>query len=276
MIDEAKRDRICERVREEPAIMAILNTTPDSFYDGGAHNAAQAALDQAGQFETEGADILDVGGESTRPGAERVSLKEELDRVIGIITAFSAVSDLPISIDTYKAEVARQAVRAGAVIINDVTCGAGDPQMLNAVRDTEAIYVATYNRGTTVEALDVTADMLAFFELFFKTASEIGIEHGRIWLDPGFGFSKTPAQNFQLIRDLASLKRFGSPVLVGASRKSSLGLATGRAVEDRLAATLATHLLACDQGADILRVHDVAAHRDALNIHAAIQKGFRC
>lgn len=271
MIDIEGRDQILARVRAEPVIMGILNVTPDSFSDGGRHNTLEAAEAQALRMVEEGAGIIDIGGESTRPGAAPVSAAEELARVIPIIRHISGRVRAPISIDTVKASVARAAVDAGAVIINDVTGMTGDPDMAATVAETGAAIVITYHRGTADEAIDAVADMCAFFDRAFETAASFGIARERIWLDPGVGFAKTVQQNLDVIAGLGMLAGYGCPVLVGLSRKSFIGHVTGRAVNDRLAGTLTAHLMALQRGARVLRVHDVAEHTDMLRLYQAIE-----
>lgn len=271
MIEAERRDQILARVRAEPVIMGILNVTPDSFSDGGRHNTLGAAEVQAMRMLAEGAGILDIGGESTRPGAAPVSAAEELVRVIPIIRHLAARIRAPISIDTVKASVARAAVEAGAAIINDVTGMTGDPEMAATVAETGAAVVITYHRGTADDAVDAVADMRAFFDRAFETAARHGILEEHIWLDPGVGFAKTPRQNLEVIAGLGMLAAYGCPVLVGLSRKSFIGHVTGRAVNDRLAGTLTAHLMALQRGARVLRVHDVAEHTDMLRLYQAIE-----
>ncbi|MGE6696515.1 dihydropteroate synthase [Hyphomonas sp. NPDC076900] len=271
MIDAERRDQILARVRAEPVIMGILNVTPDSFSDGGRHNTLDAAEAQAMRMLADGAGILDIGGESTRPGAAPVSAAEELVRVIPIIRHLAARVRTPISIDTVKASVARAAVEAGAVIINDVTGMTGDPEMAATVAETGAAIVITYHRGTAGDAVDAVADMRGFFDRSFETAARHGIPKQHIWLDPGVGFAKTPRQNLEVIAGLGMLAAYGCPVLVGLSRKSFIGHVTGRAVNDRLAGTLTAHLMALQRGARVLRVHDVAEHTDMLRLYQAIE-----
>lgn len=271
MIEAERRDQILARVRAEPVIMGILNVTPDSFSDGGRHNTLGAAEVQAMRMLAEGAGILDIGGESTRPGAAPVSAAEELVRVIPIIRHLAARIRAPISIDTVKASVARAAVEAGAVIINDVTGMTSDPEMASTVAETGAAIVITYHRGTADDAVDAVADMRAFFDRAFETAARHGILEEHIWLDPGVGFAKTPRQNLEVIAGLGTLAAYGCPVLVGLSRKSFIGHVTGRAVNDRLAGTLTAHLMALQRGARVLRVHDVAEHTDMLRLYQAIE-----
>lgn len=271
MIDVSRRDAILAAVRAAPAIMGILNVTPDSFSDGGQHNTLAAAEAQALRMVADGAAIIDIGGESTRPGAAKVSAEEELARVLPVIKHLAPRLDAPISIDTVKASVARAAIEAGAVIINDVTGMTGDPEMGSTVAETGAAVVITYHRGQTDAGVNITADMLAFFDRAFETAARLSIPVERIWLDPGVGFAKTPDQNLEVIANLGVLSRYGCPVLAGLSRKSFIGHVTGRPVNERLAGTLAAHMAALHRGARILRVHDVAEHTDMLRLYQAIE-----
>jgi len=275
MIDAEKRDRILTRVREAPAIMGILNLTPDSFSDGGRHNSFEAACAQVARMVENGADIIDVGGESTRPGASPVPAGEELARVLPVIRNLSAANPAPLSIDTMKSSVARAAVDAGAVIINDVTGMTGDEAMADTVAETGAAVVVTYHRGVVDEGIDAVDDMIAFFDEAFRTAARAGIPKAHIWLDPGIGFAKTQMQNLAILARLDELEQYDCPVLVGASRKSIVGHITGRPVAERLSGTLAAHLIALQRGARILRVHDVAEHRDAVAIWAALEAARR-
>lgn len=254
-----------------PLIMGILNVTPDSFSDGGRFATHEAALAQAARLVGEGADIIDIGGESTRPGHTEISPEEEIARVVPVIAAVAALHDVPISIDTYKARTAEAAIAAGAVIINDVWGLQRDPAMAAVAAAHGVPVVAMHNRPTIDPALDIIADIKAFFARTLDLASRAGMASEAIILDPGIGFGKTPEQNLIALQRLAELKTFGCPILVGASRKSTIGLVTGRPAGERLAGSIAAHVLALAQGAGILRVHDVAPHRDACRIFEAVQ-----
>ncbi|MBS7704226.1 dihydropteroate synthase [Chelatococcus asaccharovorans] len=254
-----------------PLIMGILNVTPDSFSDGGRFATHEAALAQAARMVGEGADIIDIGGESTRPGYTEISAEEEIARVVPVITAVAARQEVPISIDTYKAKTAEAAIAAGAVIINDVWGLQRDPAMAAVAAAHGVPVVAMHNRDTIDPALDIIADMKAFFARTLDRAKNAGVAPGAIILDPGIGFGKTPEQNLIALQRLAELKTLGCPLLVGASRKSTIGLVTGRPAGERLAGSLAAHVLALAHGADIIRVHDVAPHRDACRIFEAVQ-----
>lgn len=253
-------------------LMGILNVTPDSFSDGGAHYGLEEALRHAQRMQQEGADIIDVGGESTRPNADEVDAEEEWRRVSGAIAALSEAGALALSIDTYKASVARQAAAAGAVIINDVWGMTRDPDMAAAVSETASLVVVTYNRGKADGTINLRDDMASFFAESFAEADAHGIPREHVILDPGVGFGKTYEQNFGVLANLDVLTDTGRPVLVGVSRKSFIGRLTGNPVGDRLIGTLAANLDSVSRGASILRVHDVAAHREALNMLEAIEK----
>lgn len=253
-------------------LMGILNVTPDSFSDGGEHFGLANAVQHAEQMRLDGADIIDIGGESTRPGAENVDGAEEWRRVSGTIASLAGSGALPLSIDTYKAFVARQAADAGAVIINDVWGMTRDPDIARTVAETQSLIVVTYNRGEADAAIDLRNDMVAFFQDSFTMADAHGIPREHIILDPGVGFGKTYEQNFGVLANLDVLVDTGCPVLVGVSRKSFIGRLTGNPVGDRLTGTLAANLDSIYRGASILRVHDVAEHRQALNMLEAIEK----
>jgi len=253
-------------------IMGIVNITPDSFSDGGRFDTIEAALSHAGKLVREGADLLDIGGESTRPGAAEVPATEEIARVVPAIRALrDAHPDLSLSVDTYKAETARAALIAGARIVNDVWGLQRDPGMADLVGEAGAGLVIMHNRHERLPGIDIVSDMMRFFETSLALADKAVIPRARIALDPGIGFGKTLEQNLAAIRAIPKLRaEFGTAILLGVSRKSFLGLITGREVDDRLAGTLATGCFGLLGGADILRVHDVAAHRDAACVIAAL------
>lgn len=264
------RERLLDRLsHKRPLIMGILNVTPDSFSDGGQHDSLATALTHAAQMAQQGADILDIGGESTRPGGEAVDLEEEWARVAEPIARLASKA-LPVSIDTYKAEIARRAAQAGAVIINDVWGMTRDEAMADVVAETESLVCITYNRGEANADIDLRQDMTDFFGRAFDMAAQAGIPRGHILLDPGVGFGKTYEQNFGVLAHLDALVETGCPVLVGVSRKSFIGRLTGKPVEDRLIGTLAANLDSVQRGAAILRVHDVAEHREALDMIQSI------
>ncbi|RTZ80682.1 MAG: dihydropteroate synthase [Gammaproteobacteria bacterium] len=255
--------------------MGILNVTPDSFSDGGRFVERDAAIRRALAMQAEGAAIIDVGGESTRPGSAGVGLQEELDRVIPVIEALHAELGIPVSVDTYKPEVMREAVVAGAGLINDV----------NALRAEGALDVAAVTRvpvclmhmqgepRTMQQAPryeDVVAEVKAFLEQRIEACVEAGVAAEKILLDPGFGFGKALEHNLELLRRLDRLLELGRPLLVGISRKSMLGALTGRETGERMAASVAAAVLAVERGARIVRAHDVAATVDAIRITTAV------
>ncbi|HTU84913.1 MAG TPA: dihydropteroate synthase [Solirubrobacteraceae bacterium] len=266
-----------ERAGSEFTIMGVVNVTPDSFSDGGRYLDAAAAIEHGLSLVSEGADILDVGGESTRPGAAPVTEREELRRVIPVIEGLIASGCAArISIDTFKSGVAARAVAAGAGLVNDVTALRGDPDMAGVVAAAGAECCLMHMLGDPrtmqddPQYDDVVSDVKGFLEdrMAFAVAAGIGIE--RILVDPGIGFGKTVAHNLELLRRLRELVDLGRPVVIGTSRKSFLGRLTGReSPDDRLAATVATNVLAYERGARVFRVHDVGPVRDALTVTAA-------
>ena len=244
-------------------VMGILNVTPDSFSDGGKFDEHAIAHTHALEMIAEGADIIDIGGESTRPGSSEVDAEEEARRVLPVIEKLAGETSLPISIDTYKAATAKKAVAAGAVIINDVWGLQRDPDMAAAVADTGTTLVAMHNRQEADEAIDILADLDRFFKRTLELADKAGIKDERIVLDPGIGFGKTAAQNIEILSHLDNLKRFGLPILIGTSRKSMFGKLLDLPVDKRLNATISSNVLAVAKGADIVRVHDVREHVEA-------------
>jgi dihydropteroate synthase len=251
-------------------IMGIVNVTPDSFSDGGQFWDHAIAIRHAQALDAEGADILDIGGESTRPGAAEVTEAEEARRVLPVIEALMTENPArTISIDTYKATTARAALKLGARIVNDVWA-LRDPAMAETVVEFSAGLVLMHNRGWMAPDLDIVADMERYFEHSLNLAARAGIPFNRIALDPGIGFGKTLAQNLAAIRALPRLKAFGCASLLGISRKSFLGLITGKPVGERFASTIAADCFGLLVGADVIRVHDVAAHRDAARVIAAL------
>lgn len=258
-------------------VMGVVNVTPDSFSDGGSFADADAAVEHGLKLAAEGADILDIGGESTRPGAEPVPADEELRRVIPVIEGLAARTDAALSIDTSKAAVARAAVAAGADIINDVTALAGDPEMPAAAAASGAGVVLMHMRGTPrtmqqdPDYADVEADVADFLRERIEAARAAGIAEDRLALDPGIGFGKTVAHNLRLIAALPVLAQFGRPVLLGVSRKSFLAAAAGAVdIADREAPTIALTALGRSLGARIFRVHAVAENVRALRITEAV------
>jgi dihydropteroate synthase len=258
-----------------PRVMGVLNVTPDSFSDGGRFVHIDDALRQAGDMVAEGAAIIDIGGESTRPGAAAVPLEQELARVLPVIERLAAAFDVPISIDTSKPEVMRAAVNAGAGMINDVTALSA-PGAIAAAAESAVPVCLMHMQGeprTMQQAPqydDVVADIMRYLSDRVAACEAGGIAHNRLLVDPGFGFGKTKAHNLAVLNGLATFQRLGLPLLVGLSRKSMLGAVTGRTVEERLAASVAAALMAVERGARIVRVHDVAATVDALALWLAV------
>jgi dihydropteroate synthase len=258
-------------------VLGVVNVTPDSFSDGGRFSAADAAVAHGLELVRQGADLLDVGGESSRPGAAPVPLDEELARVVPVVRGLAAQTGVPLSVDTTKAEVARQALEAGAHVVNDITALRGDPGMADVVRRFQAGLILMHMQGTppTMQHdpryADVTAEVAAFFEARLQAAADLGIARSQVVLDPGIGFGKTTEHNLELLARLGRLGALGRPVCLGVSRKGFLGRLLGRPVHERLAGSLAVacHALA-RHSAHILRVHDVAATRDAVTVFAAL------
>jgi dihydropteroate synthase len=258
-------------------IMGVLNVTPDSFSDGGEFFSADKAVEQGKRMAAEGARIIDVGGESTRPSAEVVSVDEERSRVIPVIEQLSENISAFISIDTSKAAVASAALEAGASIINDVTGGRADPEMMPLAAKTGAGFIIMHMQGTprTMQTAphyeDVVSDVTNFFRQQYKRALECGVDAMAIAFDPGIGFGKTVEHNLSLLADLERLRVQERPLVVGVSRKSSLGKMIGsNAMEDRLAPTIAFTALLRERGANVLRVHDVKENVAALRVTEAL------
>ena len=251
--------------------MGIVNCTPDSFSDGGDYNATNSAVAHARSLIAESADILDIGGESTRPGADYIPADEEWDRVGNIIETLAKEDTVPISIDTYKAEIAGKAMSVGASIINDVS-GLADPDMVNVLKEHNPIYVLMYQRDAELDTFDVRPDMIDFFNEKIGLLDREGVDLSRVWIDPGIGFHKTAEQNHILLAGLECLSVFENDILVGASRKRFIGALTGKEPKDRLAGTLAAHLKSVQKGAKIIRAHDVAPHVDAIKVMWALEK----
>ena len=257
-----------------PLVMGILNVTPDSFSDGGQHNLVEKAVAHARLMIAEGADIIDVGGESTRPGSEPVGAQEELDRVMPVIDALVAAGiELPISIDTYKPLVADQAVQAGASIINDVHGLQGAPEMADIAALHGVPVIAMHWQKDRDAAVPLIADMRRYFERSLDRAERAGLGPDRLILDPGFGFGKTLAENYELLAGFPEACPRHLPVLIGTSRKSMIGKLLGNEPHERLAGTIATTVLAYRNGGHIFRVHDVRANRDALRVAQATLYG---
>lgn len=255
-------------------VMGIVNITPDSFYDGGHHSQRDAALVHAHQMIQEGADLLDIGGESTRPGALSISAQEELDRIMPVIEGLHG-APVPLSVDTYKTEVMRSALAAGASMINDINA-LQQPDALAVVAASDAAVCLMHKQGPpqTMQQphyQDVVAEVLQFLRSRILSAQKAGIVRERIMVDPGFGFDKTLANNLALLRHLDEFSVLGVPLLAGISRKSMLGTITGQDVEHRVHASVAAALLAVMRGACMVRVHDVRATVDALKVLNAVK-----
>ena len=262
----AKRDAFLKKLKSRPAVMGILNLTPDSFSDGGRFQAFDAAIAHAKAMAVAGCDVVDIGGESTRPSAIPVSQAEELARVEEVLTALAGILDVPLSIDTSKAAVAARAVETGAVVINDVWGLQKDPDMAAVVAETGAAVVIMHNRAERDESVDIFADIRRFFDRSLALAAKAGITKEVMILDPGIGFGKTSRQNVEAVSRIPDLKDYGLPILIGTSRKAFLGSLTGDGIEATLIGTVAANLVAAAAGASIFRVHDVAEHVAALRI----------
>jgi dihydropteroate synthase len=257
-----------------PKLMGVVNVTPDSFSDGGRYLDAEAAIAHGEELVRDGAEILDVGGESTRPGAEPVEVDEELRRVAPVVEGLAGEGT--ISIDTSKAVVAEAAIGAGAEIVNDVTALQGDAEMaaLCAERKVGVVLMHMPGNPRTMQDEpaydDVVDEVKAFLAGRVEVAVGSGIEEGRIWLDPGIGFGKTLEHNLELLRGLGELRELGRPLVVGTSRKSFIGKVDGSEVEDRIGGSIASSVLAVVEGADVLRVHDVAEMAQAVRVAEAV------
>jgi dihydropteroate synthase len=272
-IDE-RRDAFLELIGSRPVIMGVLNVTPDSFSDGGRFQSLDAALAHAKKLVADGADIIDIGAESTRPGHKPVPLEEEWRRLEPVLAPLLADVDATFSIDTTKAEIARRAAALGVSVVNDVWGLQRDPGMADAAAETGAAVVIMHNRESVDSGLDIEADLWRFFERSLALADRAGISHARILLDPGIGFGKTRAQNLKALAVIGALRAaFGLPILVGVSRKRLMSEPTGGAgVEERLAGTLAANLAALARGASVFRVHDAAGHAAAFEVWEAIAR----
>ncbi len=256
-------------------LMGVVNVTPDSFSDGGLYLDPGAAIAHGRELAQAGAAILDVGGESTRPGAAPVAVDEELRRVEPVVAGLAGAA-AEISVDTSKAPVAEAALDAGATIVNDVTALRDDPEMAALVADRGAGVVLMHMAGdprtmqVSPEYGDVVAEVRDFLAARLVAAVAAGIDESRIWLDPGIGFGKTDRHNFELLRGLGELAKLGRPLVVGTSRKSFIGRADGSRTDDRLGGTIATSILAATGGAAVLRVHDVRQMAEALDVASAV------
>jgi dihydropteroate synthase len=257
---------------KRPVIMGIVNVTPDSFSDGGLFYAPDAALRQARKLVEEGADIVDVGAESTRPGHQPVPAEEEWARLAPLLSTLVAEAGAPVSIDTYKASTAKRALATGVAVLNDVWGLQRDPDMAATVAEAGAGVVVMHNREAADAAIDIVSDMQRFFERSLDIARRAGVPEHHIMLDPGIGFGKTREQNYEALRAIPDLKRFGRPILLGVSRKSIFrGLPDG-AIEGRLTGTIAANLIGAMAGAELFRVHDVAEHRAAFSVLSTLER----
>lgn len=273
------RLRLGARILEldQPRVMGILNVTPDSFSDGGRYSDRDAALRHAESMLAAGASIIDVGGESTRPGAANVSAQEETDRVVPVIESIARQLDIAISVDTSKAPVMRAAVSAGAALINDVFA-LRQVGALEAAADLEAAVCLMHMQGTPAtmqtnpQYRNVAGDIMEFLQERIVACHAAGIPSGRLLVDPGFGFGKTDRQNLELLHNLRQLNGLGPPLLVGLSRKRLLGSLTGRSAEQRVFAGIAAAVMAVERGARIVRTHDVAETIDALRVAQAVME----
>jgi len=267
-----RRDRFLGLLGTRSIIMGILNVTPDSFSDGGKYLHLDAAMQQAEKLAADGADIIDVGAESTRPGHTPVEPEEELARLEPILGRLASSIDVPVSIDTSKAKVARRATELGVSVVNDVWGLQKDPAMAETVAETGAAVVLMHNRDGVDYGLDIVADMRRFFDRSLRLAADASIPSARLILDPGIGFGKSRDQNFTALANLAALKDYGVPILIGVSRKSLLAGLTAAPGETSLVRTLAANLAAAANGASIFRVHDVAEHAAAFKVFDAIAR----
>lgn len=262
-----------------PLVMGILNVTPDSFSDGGKFFRPDLAAERGREMEEVGADVIDVGGESTRPGSEPVSAEEEKRRVLPVIEELAAESTVPVSIDTQKAEVAEEALRKGARIINDVSGLRNDPDMVHLAAETGAAVCLMHMQGRprnmqeNPEYDDVVTDIISWLEGRLRYATENGVDRNRIFVDPGFGFGKTPQHNLEILRRLHEFQRLDCPVMVGTSRKSTLGAILKSGTEERLNATLATVATSVMSGVHMVRVHDPGPAREVALVCEAIRQG---
>lgn len=260
-----------------PLVMGIVNATPDSFSDGGLAYRAEDAVSRGLALVAAGADLLDIGGESTRPGSDPVEVEEELRRVVPVVEALARRVSVPISVDSTKAEVARRSIEAGAAIVNDISALRGDPDLAAVIAEAGAGLVLMHMAGTprTMQLDprydDVTAEVLEFLLERIDYAESQGIPRHRIAVDPGIGFGKTVDHNLQLLRNLGRFATLGCTILVGTSRKRFLGTLTGREVSDRVVGTVVSSLQAIRRGAGVVRVHDVGPMADAMKVWAALE-----
>lgn len=266
------------RTRDRVLIMGILNITPDSFFDGGRYNTFDRAVERGLRLVDEGADILDIGGESTRPGSQPVATQQELDRVVPVIEALHARTDAILSIDTTKALVAREAIAAGATVVNDISALRCDPEMADIVAGSGAFVVLMHMLGTpdTMQVdpvySDVVQEILGFLEVRLRATMDAGIPRDRILLDPGIGFGKRLEHNLDILRNIWRFAELGPPILIGLSRKSFLGAILDASEDERLSGTIAANAAAVLNGADALRVHDVKEGRQAADVAIRLRR----
>lgn len=265
-----KRDAFLAAARSRKTIMGILNVTPDSFSDGGRFNAPDRALAQAKKLVADGADIVDVGAESTRPGHVPISAEEEWTRLESLLEPLLASVDAPLSIDTYKAATARRATDLGVIVVNDVWGLQHDSAMADTVAEAGAGLIVMHNRESVDPAIDIVADLRRFFDHSLDLARRAGIPAEHIILDPGIGFGKTKEQNLAALAATTQLQDYSLPILIGISRKSIFGALLGASVEGRLIGTIAANLVTAMYGAKVFRVHDPAEHRAAFTVLDAI------
>lgn len=262
-----------------PLVMGILNVTPDSFSDGGRYGSLEKAVERALQMESEGADIIDIGGESSRPGSEPVTLEKELKRVIPVIRALKNYTKIPISVDTYKAEVARRALEAGAEIVNDISALRFDPAMVTLLAEKKVPVILMHMLGTPRDMQedptykDCVAEISEFFTERVLFCAEMGIDKSKIIIDPGIGFGKRLSDNLEILSHLGEFKKLALPVMVGASRKSFIGMLNPESTspDRRLGGSIAAAVAAVLNGADIIRVHDIAETVEALKVIQAVK-----
>ncbi len=272
-----KVDRVAASFGPVPRLMGIVNVTPDSFSDGGQYVDPDRAVTHGLELVAAGADLLDVGGESTRPGSVRVSAHDELQRVLPVVERLAATAGVPISIDTMKATVAEQALKAGATIVNDVSGLSFDERMAGVCAGSECGIILMHMQGTpeTMQQAPhyehVVDEIVDFFAARLSDLSARGIDPERVVVDPGIGFGKTASHNLEILSHVQQLHGLGRPVLIGHSRKRFLGRLLGRAIEERAAGTVGVAIALAEQGVEILRVHDVAAVKDALTAWQAIR-----
>lgn len=255
-------------------IMGILNVTPDSFSDGGKWNCLEKAVSHASAMIEEGADLIDIGGESTRPGYTQISDKEEIGRIVPVIKEITKRFDIPVSIDTYKSTVARAALEAGASLVNDIWGLKYDSEMAGVIADSGGVCCLMHNRREAKYS-SFMEDLLEDMRETVEIAGKAGIKREKIILDPGIGFGKTYELNLEAIRHLERLKELGFPLLLGTSRKSVIGLTLGASAEDRLEGTIATSVMAVWKGCSFIRVHDVKENKRAVQMTEAILYGKR-